>query len=98
MINLQKGREKTQLEFVLFDDISLCPLLWNTVLHVRLCVLSRARVSSVCFWSADHNLEQSAETICNTLKERLCDENSTLPRNSSLETAASEIDQTSAFL
>ena len=68
----------------------------------------RARVSSrapVCLlfvfdrqiW-ADHNLEQSSEPIFNNLKERLCDENSTLPRNSSLETAASEIDQTSAFL
>ena len=38
---------------------------------------------------ADHNLEQSAEPIFNILKERLCDENSTLPRSSSLETAAS---------
>ena len=52
MNNLQKGQEKTLCEFVLFD-ISLCPLLWNAVLHVRLCVL---RVLCL-FWSAAHNLE-----------------------------------------
>ena len=62
------------------------------------CVLSRARVSCIRFWSAGHNLELSSATNFNNLKNVCVSKILRYHRNSPIETAASEADQTSAFL
>ena len=85
MINLQKGREKTLLEFVLFDDILLCPVLWNTTLHMRPCVLLRACVLDLDLFVFGPQIIilrealQLVLTNSNNLKERSCVEKSALP-------------------